>query len=138
VFTYAGWQSSHLASLPADKQTPGADPDGDGRLNLMECALGSDPTTADITDGRVTAGAVSSGAGSNHLSVTYRRHPQLAGTSYGVEVSSNLSGWNSGPDVVTQSSTLMTDGSELVQVRDATAAQGAARRFIRLRVTQTP
>jgi hypothetical protein len=138
VFTYAGWQAAHLASLPAEKQAPLADPDGDGRTNLMECALDSDPVTADATDGRAVAGVVSSGT-ANYLGITFRKMRQFAGVSYSAEVSPTLASWDSGADVVQQSATLMTDGSELVRARDSVALDGTApRRFIRLNVTQTP
>jgi hypothetical protein len=33
--------------VPKDQQSPGQDPDRDGRPNLLEFALGSDPLTAD-------------------------------------------------------------------------------------------
>jgi hypothetical protein len=40
--TYATWQARNFPSNP-NAGAPGADPDGDGRPNLVEYALGSNP-----------------------------------------------------------------------------------------------
>jgi hypothetical protein len=44
--TYATWRARNFASNP-DAGDPYADPDGDGRINLLEYALGSDPNVSE-------------------------------------------------------------------------------------------
>ena len=46
--TYGGWSASiEWGSTPTDRRDPDDDPDGDGRNNRTERALGTDPTIAD-------------------------------------------------------------------------------------------
>jgi MAM domain, meprin/A5/mu/Bacterial Ig domain len=99
----------------------GDDPDGDGVVNLIEAALGSDPASADSTartEAVVDAGGV--------LSLSFMRaYPDFT---YTVEASSDLAGWTVlavNPGVAGQSVTV-TD----VQ------PEGATRRFLRLRVSR--
>jgi hypothetical protein len=73
-------------------------------------------------------------AGQDYATLRYRRLRQLAGIGYVVETSGDLQTWNPGQEV---SATLMTDGSELVDARDALPASNSPR-FIRLRVTLQP
>lgn len=92
VFSYADWKASHLASVPADQQEPGADPDRDQRANLLECLLGLEPLVPDSAASRMEAGISLSGA-NRFLSLRYQCLPALGGVSHRVEVAPDLSGW---------------------------------------------
>jgi hypothetical protein len=135
VFTYGDWEAAHLSSVPPMDRTPRADPDHDRNNNLLGCLLNLDPLIPDSASDRIIGGIKSSGA-SRFLSLEYRYLPAFSGMNHGVEISANLSNWFSGPSVVTQSITMLSDGTEQIRARDATPIDTAApRRFIRLNVT---
>ncbi len=132
ISTFAQWQAANLNALPAEQQSPLADPDGDGLSNLIECALDLNPLIQDSATALPVF--LTQSAGQDYATLRYRRLRQLAGIGYVVETSGDLQTWNPGQEV---SATLMTDGSELVEVRDAMPASNGPR-FIRLRVTLQP
>lgn len=133
VFTYADWQAARLATAPAAEQDPAADPDRDRHDNLLECLLDLDPLVPEPPARRMQAG-LSPVAGAQYLTLRYRCLPSLGGVAQRVEVARNLSDWLSGPAVRVQSATMLSDGTELRHVRDATpVGPSEPRRFIRLR-----
>jgi hypothetical protein len=126
-----GWRFGHFSPAQlADPRMSGhsADPDGDGRVNLLEYALGTNPL---LIDG--AAWQVSTTAG--HLVMEYPRRPATDGVAYTPEVSSDLMNWSSGPTHVND--VLLRDlgeGFSLRRATDLTPLAEENRRFIRLRV----
>lgn len=130
--SYSSWQTEKLNSLPQFDQIPGADPDRDGLANLLEYACDQNPTTRDTT-GTPQCTVITSGS-AQYLGMSFRRLPQAAGLMLALEASSDLATWDaSAGAVVSCSMTLLTDGAEWVQARDAIAVEAAPRRFLRLR-----
>ncbi len=104
-----------------------ADPDGDGKNNLLEYASGSVPTAASASSG-AAAGSVTDGAGT-HLTLTFNRiaDPTLR---YAVEASNGLGTWAS---IWTSTGAQNSEGS--ITVTDSATVQANARRFLRLKVS---
>ena len=104
-----------------------ADPDADGRSNLLEYALGSDPNEAGPA---ALAHDLEDVAGTDFLRLTIIRNPEAADVTFTVQTTgdpSNPVTWT-GADTFTEENT----PTRLV-VRDTVAGP---RRFIRLRVTR--
>lgn len=85
------WKTLHLSTLPAADRTDEADPDADGRSNLMEYALGSLPLTVDLP----SATSVTSTAES--LIVECSCAPTHPGVLVQLECSADLSAWSPVP-----------------------------------------
>jgi len=133
---YHGWDNFHFTALERDNllvSGPDADPDGDGRKNSDEYALGTNPRVADLPvlqftwsmDGATRRPALRFHRPSNALDVTYQ-----------LQAGDNLGAW---PGVATTpvSSIPLTGNAEEVIFRD-TASDTAPRRFLRLAYTVTP
>lgn len=119
--TFAQWQTEHLAGEPLNG--PGDDPDKDGSSNLLEFVYGTPPKSA----GAPTATPVTLVGGLAQITIP-RRSDHLAVLT--VEVSGNLSDWQSGP-AATQ---LVDDGEAALVVRDlVTLGPAHPRRFMRLK-----
>jgi hypothetical protein len=117
--TYDTWRLRNFASNAA-AGNPDADPDGDGRSNLLEYATASDPNSA------MNPKAIEAGLEGGFLVLTVRKGPGAKDVRYEVEGSSNLGSWT--PSLVT---TLASD-SRMLRVRfNETTVSG----FLRLRVT---
>jgi len=123
--TYDTWKARHFPSNPLAGE-PDADPDTDGRANLLEYAVGSDPN---------------SGADRSHIEATHeagaflltiRKGPGVKDVRYEVEGSPDLLPGSWSASLVT---TLANDAT-LLRVRfNSTTPSG----FLRLRVTlETP
>ena len=107
----------------------GADPDGDGRDNLMEVAVGSDPNVPQVEwDEPYTVG-FKEVSGFYYLKLTVNKQA-VQQVSYRVEVSGDLTNWMSGFDAT---ATLIDDVSTL-SVRDLAAFEAGVARFSRLTV----
>jgi hypothetical protein len=105
---------------------PTEDPDQDGIVNLMEYALGMNPNTPAPLSQRIVNDLESN----QYLRLTITRNPNATDVIYSVEVSSDLTSWNT-TDVLILQNTPTT-----LQVRDTQTTTSANRRFMRLRVTQ--
>jgi hypothetical protein len=119
--TFAQWQTEHLTGEPLNG--PGDDPDKDGSSNLLEFVFGTPPKSA----GAPTATPVTLAGG--HVQITIpRRIDRLA--LFTVEVSENLSNWQSGPSFTET----IDDGPSALIVRDLTLFDPAhPQRFMRLK-----
>lgn len=104
---YGDWQARHLGTRPPAEQLPTADPDGDGRANLLECAQSFDPLTPDAARG---PSPVMNGA----LIFTHRRLPSLSGISFQLLTADSALQW-SAPVLTPRSITLLSDGTEFVE-----------------------
>lgn len=102
---------------------------GDGLNNLMKYALGLDPLThAHRTD--YPQNTTTENGGNAYLTMTIPRQSIRSDISYIVEVSSNLSDWNSGPG----HTVTITNTDSLLIVRDTVPLNSGERRFIRLKI----
>ncbi len=103
-----------------------ADDDGDGLANLIEFSLGTDPSSTSTlpTTSQITGG---------HLEFTLQQPAGITGVSTTVEVSGDLSTWQSGPGHTQVISNTTSSATRTLVVRDE---HTGAQRFIRLRVTR--
>lgn len=101
----------------------------DGMPNLVKYALGL-AANVPATPSQLPSGSLTS----SYLTLTVPRRMRRADATYSVEVSNDLTTWNSGPGYIV---VVQDNDTELV-VRDAVPQSGNARRFIRLKVQATP
>ncbi|MCX6880093.1 MAG: Ig-like domain-containing protein [Verrucomicrobia bacterium] len=115
---FTSWMAGYPTLSGPDAQ-PGANPDGDNKINLQEYAFGTNPTVS--FNGPITyAGGVVTGRGDPTTSVTNilngvdfravfgrRRDYVAAGLTYTVQFSAGLDIWVNSPDIPT---VLATDG----------------------------
>ena len=122
--TWAVWQEVELSAT--SQNAPGDDPDHDGASNLLEFVLGTDP----LRPGPMPSLTLSTimVSGQPHLQASVPRRADHPAT-LTLELSSNLSGWSSGPAFVET----ISDTPGALVLRDRTVL-GAAR-FARLRAT---
>ncbi|MGC4115202.1 MAG: proprotein convertase P-domain-containing protein [Myxococcales bacterium] len=123
VSAYAKWLATY-PTLTGDAALRSADPDADGLNNLLEQALGTDPTSA--ASRAVLAPSVS--ANRLHLLVPVRAWPQLT---YKVEASADLATW-----VSIWQSTGAANTNATVDVSDTQDIPAGGRRFLRLVVSE--
>ncbi len=117
------WKFTHFgtnASLAADA----ADPDGDGRPNLLEYATGTIPTVANagplLTITRTN----------NYATATLNRISKPVDVTLTPQISSNLSTWLLAPNLV-----LLQDTVTTLQFRDASTMSANPKRWLRVRAT---
>ena len=111
-----------------------ADPDNDGRDNLMEFALGLDPNKSDPTTDALNIGTADV-SGSKYATISFRARKNEPLLQYVPEVSSDGQAWLSGPAYLQPLSTTSIDATfETDVVRDLTPLDPSTPRFIRLRV----
>lgn len=127
--TLTSWRQSFFSS--PDNSGDGAglnDFDKDGLVNLLEYALGSDPT--DSASGSQPPTTTEMFNNQPYLTLTITKPPGVSGITYLVEVSENLVVWNSGQ----LNTTIITNNGTTLKVRSNTPALGGSG-FIRLKVT---
>ena len=133
---YSAWAAaSGLGAGPGAH--PFSDFEQDGIPNLLEFALGSDPTTRDLAllpQPGMQAVEVDEQT-SEYLTLTYRRRRDTPPLSYTVEVSSDLSDWQPTPHQIGPPVD-NGDGTDSITVRDLQPIASGVRRFIRLAVTE--
>jgi hypothetical protein len=103
-----------------------ADDDGDGLANLIEFSLGTDPSSTSTLP-------MTSQITSGHLEFTLQQPAGITGVSTTIEVSGDLSTWQSGPGHTQVISNTTSSATRTLVVRDE---HTGAQRFIRLRVTR--
>ena len=132
---YDSWRFDHFkaAELAAPALSgPGEDPDGDGLPNLMEYALGGDPTTADAPSHQPRVSLIE-----KHLTLDYTRPSALTDVSYTVEWSTDLQTWSTGSATIEQvSTTTNADATITVSSRAVALLSANPRQFLRLRITR--
>jgi len=131
----AGWRMEHFGSPDnAGDGSNDADPEGDGVRNLVEYALGGDPTVAD----RWSILPILS-VEDQKLVLTVTRPVGLPDILYIFEYSSDLMDWQSGQEHVTLDEPVANgDGTETVVARSVATVAADARGFLRLRVEEIP
>ena len=116
---------------------PLGDWDGDGRSNLMEYALGTDPTNPNDNSTGMSVW-IQNDSGSNYLAMGYK-HRITAGLpiQYQPEVSGDKQTWVTGPANLLSLGTTAIDAQfEWVVVRDLVPLSPTTPRFIRLTVLE--
>lgn len=104
-----------------------ADADGDGLLNLIEYAIGSNGSVSSTNPQVITMAPVST---SNFLRLSIPKNPAATDVTFTVEASSDLTSWSSvGLVIETNTSTQLT-------VRDNVPSSTGVRRFMRVKVTR--
>lgn len=110
-----------------------ADPDHDGRNNLMEYALAGDPTVPDAALTPVDVSIVTS-AGDPFLHLAYTRRKNAADLVFAVTAGNDLQTWSR----LVENTTLDHGLTETVTVQDHAPLSGNPQRFVRLETTVTP
>ena len=104
-----------------------ADADGDGLINLLEYAVGTNGTVFNTNPQVVQLTAISS---QQYLRLSIPKNPAATDVTFVVEASSDLTTWSSAGLIVE------TNTSSQLVVRDNVAAGPNIMRFMRVRVTQ--
>jgi hypothetical protein len=133
---YHGWDNFHFTSLERDDPLisgPDADPDGDGRNNADEYALGTHPRVADLP---VLEFTWSMDGDTRRPALRFRRPANALDVTYELLAGGTLNDW---PVVstTTASSSPLPGNVEEVILRDA-ADDSSPGRFLRLRYTVSP
>ncbi len=116
-------------NLPAGQDGPGDDPDGDGLVNAVEFALGSNPNGEN--EDRAPAGITVDVEGQSYPAVTFTRSQTAAGVEVWVTAASDLDFANL-LELVEVSVVDLGDGTERVTVRTASVPE--AETFFRTQV----
>jgi hypothetical protein len=129
---FATWASDHGLGAEAAHTD---DPDRDGLNNLMEYALGLDPannSSANLPRGGLQVITVN-GIPGNYLTLSFRRQVATRDLTYWVEISGDLSDWQSSGAIL-MSSSINGDGTATEVWRVAAPTNNQAEHFIRLKV----
>ncbi len=134
---FAGWMSAGDAGEPAAE--PQGDNDNDGVPNLVEYAQG---TPAGLSGSAKPVLGEVTFQGSRYLTLTFQRRVEVTDVTLAVEVSSLVSGpWQvidplQPENQVAVEHNTPAGGWETITVRDVVPIDSAARRYMRLSVTQ--
>jgi hypothetical protein len=112
-----------------------SDSDGDGRPNLLEYALGSNPS---IADGAPAVGGMLDSANGRHCTLTFTRPLGLTDVTYAVEVSDDLQTWSRDTSQVSLAQSSPSGANETVTYKTTAPLPASGRRFLRLAVTPLP
>ena len=132
TMSFMAWQAEKLGSVPLADRAPGADPDGDGLRNLLECALGAEPLAASAPP----ESFMRSVGAESFAGLRFTRARQFSDVALAVEQTGDFSAWN--PGAITESITLQSDGTEWIHARSNLPASAAVAQFLRLKATLAP
>jgi hypothetical protein len=136
--TAFSWIASHFTPaqrLDSAKSALLSDSDGDGRPNLLEYALGSNPS---IADGAPAVGGMLDSANGRHCTLTFTRPLGLTDVTYAVEVSEDLQTWSRDTSQVSLAQSSLSGANETVTYKTTAPLPASGRRFLRLAVTPLP
>lgn len=131
---YAAWRATHFTSAElADALVAGdaADPDGDGRANLLEYALGTSPR--DPADGGANTPSLTLAGG--RLALAFIRPADRSDVRHVVEWSADLVAWSSDFAHLEPATEMLLAEGTRVAVAARAALAAAPRQFLRLRAT---
>ena len=133
-FQNAWFSASQIANSNVSTYT--ADANQDGLANLFSYSSGNSPwIQASVANGAYPTIQTLNG----YLTITYTRLKGRFDFTCIVEVSGNLTAWNSGPGFTLQTAVVSLDATrEQVTVRDTIPTSGVNQRFMRLRATYSP
>ncbi len=123
--TLANWRTTYGADAAINT--------ADRMPNLVKYALGLDASKA-APPAQLPAGSATSNSGQNYLTLTIPRRMRRTDATYTVQVSSDLSTWNSGAG----HTVVVQDTDTQLVVRDAQPISVGGKRFIRLAVQAVP
>jgi hypothetical protein len=119
--SFTAWAIS--AALPANQNSPTDDPDNDGASNLLEYALGQNPTTP-------SASALPSAKNENNQVIfRFTRSRTAIDITLQTRASPDLLIWSAGPAPVVESTTASTETCTVI------LPSGHERHFLRLEAT---
>jgi len=126
------WEQSTFGTTT---YTADQDTDGDGRSNFLEYAQGTDPKKADPTSLEISEVEV---GGNTYPLVSYVRPALISSSSYKLEVTSNMTQWNSGNAYFIQHAepTDLGGGKRKYYFRHNVPIQNG-QNFFRLRITES-
>ncbi len=136
------WRTQHFTFEQLADPTlsgPDADPDQDGRSNLLEYALGTDPWVADMPAAESFGGAFSPLSG--HLTLTYPRQKAADDLIYWVDAVESVQPgdpeavWQTGYDLVGFAGHWDAGSGDWVTIEDQAPPAKVPRHLLRLRVT---
>ncbi len=136
-FGYAGWRGTRFtAAQLADPAFSGdaADPDGDGRANLLEYALATSPTAPDAG---VNAPTPALPPADGRLELTYLRPDGRDDLALTAEWSADLAVWYSSAEYVVTGAPSVAAGGRRFTARAVAPPGAPARQFMRLRAEIT-
>jgi hypothetical protein len=116
---YEQWKAGH--GLTGDDALDDADPDGDGHVNLLEYALGGNPKAPDSLP-------MTFSSSEPYLSLSATKNSTATDLAWGAEVSGDLSVWSP--------ATITLDTLTQFQAMDTIPVSGAAKRFIRVKISK--
>jgi Concanavalin A-like lectin/glucanases superfamily/BNR repeat-containing family member len=116
-----------------------ADPDSDGAKNLLEFALGMNPTIGDATHFIINQPGLPVGfllnfGGTNYLALQVKRPVNRPNITYSAETSSDLLTWD--PALVIGPPVFNGDGTETMLFRDLIPVSQSNARYMRLKITR--
>jgi hypothetical protein len=136
------WRQSYFTAAeladPARETTAwgdAADPDGDGRPNLMEYALALNPVQVDTEQG-ATVAQLADSAGNKYLTFSFRRRKNESQVLYVPEVSADQAQWRTGNSVRFLGTADLNADFEVATYQDLLPVIPGGPRFFRLRVTR--
>lgn len=132
--SFTVWRSARFALSDFSSATigsPVADPDTDGRNNLLEYALGTDPwlpNTGDLPDLKMNASNATA-------TFQYRRRIGAHGLNYVVEYSDRPDAWQDAASLWLGGEQVVPHADGITETVTLTMPVTAGKRFLRLRVT---
>jgi hypothetical protein len=125
--TYAAWATRTMPALTPAQQAATADPDRDGNVNLVEYAMGTDPSTRN-------AGPVIDISG-GRLSLSYTRS-KLANPALEIipQISDDMVTWHEGSAFVTEDIISDTLTTQTILASDANPIETGAKKYLRLKI----
>lgn len=118
ISPYQEWKTIH--GLTGDDALDDADPDGDGNVNLLEYALGTNPRAPDSLP-------ITFSSSGSYLTLSATKNSAATDTVWGAEVSGDLFFWSP--------ATITIDTPEQFQATDTILLRDADKRFIRLKIS---
>jgi hypothetical protein len=141
--TYAEWVARYFVRNPGAIAGPAADPDSDGILNVMECALGSHPLRTGFADLPVVTTV--SASGGDYPAIRFIRRTGTAGLSVLPQHSFDATSWwdetsptDGIPQLETVSVTPLPENMEQVVVRSIFPLSNSPRQFLRVQAQLAP